>query len=203
MFFLVFSTMGIFLNKVTDQRQMLALTGLSTEEFKELLTSFTTIYKKSRELILQDRLLQTDLSGGGIRSDDGDRLFFVLFYMKTYPTFDVLSYQFGCCRGTAWNNVTKKNTIIANADKEVIYLGNTVFGGSHHDFGLLKKEFKGKETWFENQNVHIDLGYLGFDGVFKTKTTHIPHKKAKKSKKIQHLRLQKNKINKKQSKECL
>lgn len=46
----------------------------------------------------------------------------------------------------------------------------------------MKKEFKGQEAWFENQNVHIDLGYLGFDSLFKTKTTHIPHKRPRKSK---------------------
>lgn len=77
---------------------------------------------------------------------------------------------------------TLKNTIIASPEKEVLYLGKTVYGGCNHDFGLVKKEFKGKEKWFEKQNVHIDLGYLGFNTVFTTKTTHLPHKKAKKSK---------------------
>lgn len=99
--------MGIFLDKVTDQRQMLALTGLSKSEFTKLLENFTIVFKKSRELALQDKLLQTDRSGGGILADDADKLFFVLFFMKTYPTFDVLSYQFACCRATAWNYVDK------------------------------------------------------------------------------------------------
>lgn len=99
--------MGVFLDKVSDQRQLLALTGLRTDEFTELLESFTIMYKKSRELALSSKLLQTDHSGGGVLADDADKLFFVLFFLKTYPTFDVLSYQFSCCRGTAWNCVNK------------------------------------------------------------------------------------------------
>ena len=48
--------------------------------------------------------------------------------------------------------------------------------------GLFKAEFKGKETWFTNQNLSLDLGYIGVDKIIQAKRIYIPNKRPKKSK---------------------
>jgi hypothetical protein len=47
---------------------------------------------------------------------------------------------------------------------------------------LFKAEFKGKETWFTNQNLSLDLGYIGVDKIIQAKRIYIPNKRPKKSK---------------------
>lgn len=65
---------------------------------------------------------------------------------------------------------TKKNTIITNKDKEILYLGPTV-EGKKHDYGTFKEEFKPDVTLSElpsgealpqdNPRIWVDLGYTG------------------------------------------
>lgn len=56
-----------------------------------------------------------------------------------------------------------------------------VFVGKVHDYSILKAEFPPQQDWFENLEVRLDLGYLGFEKDYKCKKLHIPHKKSKKS----------------------
>ena len=51
---------------------------------------------------------------------------------------------------------------------------------------MFKKEFNPELDWFSNFKVFIDLGYLGFNNQYKTKSLKIPHKKPNKSKIIQN-----------------
>jgi hypothetical protein len=89
---------------------------------------------------------------------------------------------------------TLKNTVISNSDKEVLFLGKTVAGGKNHDMGLFKTEFKGKEDWFMNQNLGLDLGYIGVDKIIKAKRIYIPNKRPKKSKNVLNPVLSKEQI---------
>ena len=55
--------------------------------------------------------------------------------------------------------------------------------------GLFKKEFRGKETWFSNQNLGIDgaatsLRYIGLDKIIKAKRIYISNKRPKKTKNV-------------------
>lgn len=78
-----------------------ALTGLTPTEFMDLVPDFSYYYheyeakrKKNRERKL----------GGGRNSKIEtieEKLFYVLWYMKTYPTFDVASFQVGFARSNA------------------------------------------------------------------------------------------------------
>jgi hypothetical protein len=76
---------------------------------------------------------------------------------------------------------TIKNTIITTFSYIVLYVGCT-FSGKNHDYGMFKKEFDPKSSWFESFEVLVDLGYLGFDKDFKINNISIPHKKPRKSK---------------------
>lgn len=75
-----------------------------------------------------------------------------------------------------------KNTVISTLKRWIVFLGLTT-QGSMHDYELLKEDlhwYQGKNDWFEQLEILIDLGYLGFDQDFEALKTNLPHKKPKK-----------------------
>ena len=119
--------MGIYLEKVSDDRQMLALTSVSILEFKELSVKFAEVYQKHQQAATSAKFLPIDYKRVGILKDAEDQLFFVLFYLKTYPTFDVLAYQFDMTRGTAWQNIEKYLPILRATLSELKVLPARLF----------------------------------------------------------------------------
>ena len=70
---------------------MKALTGVSPQEFNELVIAFDQELYRIRE----SKPNRKRKVGGGKRGHlktSQDKLFFILFYLKTYPTFDVLAF---------------------------------------------------------------------------------------------------------------
>lgn len=95
--------MGMNIQKLSkDPRAMKALTGLSYQEFTDLLPTF------AKEVLNIQRLKpnrKRKVGGGkkGKLPTMESKLFFILFYLKTYPTFDVLGFitdrdRGKCCR---------------------------------------------------------------------------------------------------------
>jgi hypothetical protein len=83
---------------LNSQRSMKALTGLSREEFEALVLEFGKVlhaYLESRP----NRQRKIGAGQKGHLPTIQDKLFFILFYVKTYPTFDVLSAFCGKSRG--------------------------------------------------------------------------------------------------------
>lgn len=70
--------------------------------------------------------------------------------------------------------------IISNPSKKILYISHG-YVGSCHDFNLLKTLFSPEQDWFENHDIHVDLGYLGFDKNYKCANLFIPTKKSKKN----------------------
>jgi hypothetical protein len=87
-----------------DDRMMRALTGLNLKEFEVLLPTFEKILLETQST--KDR--QRAAGGGrkGILRDARSKLFFILFYIKVYPTFDVAAFIFGTVRSVTfdWKN---------------------------------------------------------------------------------------------------
>lgn len=75
-----------------------SLTGLSIQEFDELCVAFGETWKE------YTHQADKDLRRGGrpysLKSME-DRLFFILFYLKTYPLQDVLAFSFEMSQGEA------------------------------------------------------------------------------------------------------
>ena len=97
--------------EIRDDRQMRALTGLSQVQFAKLLPTFSEVYQAKRqadyEQAVQSGQRQRQL-GGGRKSKlptIADKLLFVLYYYKNYPTFDVLGTQFNLARSKAHTQV--------------------------------------------------------------------------------------------------
>ena len=88
------------MNKIRDDRQLRALTGLGFAEFERLLPVFSAVYEAERQK-RYDQAVQAGTRrrklGGGRKSKLptlADKLLFVLYYYKVYPTFDQLGTQF-------------------------------------------------------------------------------------------------------------
>jgi hypothetical protein len=100
---------------------MKALTGLSQAQFDPLLPVFSDIYQAT-----QQHTYATGGATGTRRRKPGggskgklptmaEKLQFVLYYYKTYPTFDGLAMQFGMARSKANENLHKLSPILYEA----------------------------------------------------------------------------------------
>ena len=84
-----------------NDRLLRALTGLNRKAFDELCAVFGAVYQ---EVLQSDPKPRKRARGGGRKARLGSmasKLFFILFYFKCYPTFDVLSFLFDLERGRA------------------------------------------------------------------------------------------------------
>ena len=104
--------------QIRDERQMKALTGLSQAQFNHLLPVFSDIYQAT-----QQKTYDKGIESGTRRRKPGgggkgklptlaDKLLFVLYYYKTYPTFDVLGTQFAMARSKAHENLHKLSPLL-------------------------------------------------------------------------------------------
>src|SRR3954465_2548352 len=89
----------------TRPRIFRQLTGLTMAAFQTLLTDFERAYDEDRQQ--RDRQRSTPRhrrpGGGakGVLSTPADKLVFLLFYFRQYPTQEVLAFLFGFSQGQA------------------------------------------------------------------------------------------------------
>lgn len=76
-----------------NERQTLAVLGMTPKEFELLLVTFSNIYKLEKKSKERKR----KLGGGrkGFIKDIKNKLFVTLFYLKVYPTYDLAGFIFG------------------------------------------------------------------------------------------------------------
>jgi hypothetical protein len=92
---------------------MRSLTGVSLTQFEILLEAFAMIYTELQWQAYQDGLAagtRKRRPGGGRKGalpTMRDKLLFLLYYFKVYPTFDVLGTQFNMARSKANENLHK------------------------------------------------------------------------------------------------
>lgn len=218
-----------------------SLTGLTPSEFWNLVPLFEANFLEQRIRLLPNR--QRKVGGGrkGVLPTAADKLFTALFYLKCYPTFDVLAFMVGLDRTRSCRNIhlllpvlektlgrqlvlpkrqihsveeffilfpevkdifidgtdrrvqrpknpkrqnklysgkrkttTRKNIVVANEKKEILYLTPTK-SGRRHDKKLLDKS--GIENLPAQVTAWVDTG---FQGLQKTHhNTQIPRKHTK------------------------
>ncbi len=97
-------------------RQYRSLTGASKKEFEKLLPNFIVTYN---EMIEEDYETNKDTRqrkpGGGSHGklfDLESKLFFILYFFKNYPTYDVLGAIFDMSGSNAWKNVFKLSPVL-------------------------------------------------------------------------------------------
>lgn len=89
--------------KINIDRTTKAMIGISRKKFDELVPFFTASYHAIQEERLKNKEIKRLPKGGiqGSLDTHEKQLFFVLFYLKTYPTFDVLGFHFDLSAGHA------------------------------------------------------------------------------------------------------
>ena len=104
--------------QIRDDRQLKALTGLSQAPFDSLLPVFSDIYRATQQQTYTEGVASGTRRrhpGGGSKGKlptMAEKLQFVLYYYKTYPTFDVLGTQFAMARSKAHENLHKLSPIL-------------------------------------------------------------------------------------------
>lgn len=91
-------------NTITDDRQMRALTGLDLEAFCALTEPFVAGCQQEADARFSDQRPRQRRAGGGrkgVLASPEQKLLFILYYLKAYPTFDVLAATFGLPRSKA------------------------------------------------------------------------------------------------------
>lgn len=97
----MFNPMDI--NKVLNNKRLVrSVLGVRKETFEELLSIFTKVLIEEAEK--KDRKRAYGGGSNGNIKDPRKKLFFILWYLKVYPTFDVAAYVFGSSksRTQAW-----------------------------------------------------------------------------------------------------
>jgi hypothetical protein len=97
---------------------MRSLTGLSLSQFESLLETFSAVYREMRQHAYETECAagtRQRRPGGGAKGKLptlADKLLFVLYYYKVYPTFDVLGTQFKMARSKANTNLYKLSAVL-------------------------------------------------------------------------------------------
>jgi hypothetical protein len=103
---------------IRDDRHMRSLTGLSQAQFDQLLPTFVMVYQEAQQEAYEKGIAagtRQRQPGGGAKGKlptPQDKLLFVLYYYKTYPTFDVLGTQFDMAPSKANQNLHKLSPIL-------------------------------------------------------------------------------------------
>ena len=79
-----------------NKRLCQAMIGMSKLEFENILPTFEKILFEEKKKKKRKRAIGAGQKG--ILKSARNKLFFILFYMKTYPTFDVAGVIFGTIR---------------------------------------------------------------------------------------------------------
>lgn len=109
---------------LNDDRQLRSLIGLGRDDFEKLSNEFSSCIKQNQ---LETRRKKTKKPrqrkiGGGRKSALGlpeNQLVFILFYLKNYPTYDVLAFGFNISRGCAFSSVKRLLPILIQTQKNL------------------------------------------------------------------------------------
>lgn len=107
---------------IRDSRQLSAMTGcLSEDQFEKLENAFEKAYEDKKQKDYEEGIesgKRKRKPGGGIKGKlptIREKLLFLLFYLKSYPTFDVLGVTFNMSRSNACENVHRLFPILTDA----------------------------------------------------------------------------------------
>lgn len=131
---------------IRNERQFKAFTGLPENVFDRLLAQFTQCLESVRQQRYEKHRVPHQRRPGGGRkgalSTPELKLFFILFYLKNYPTFDVLGGLFNLSPAKAQENVIKLLPILKQAETCLHVLPHRHFkptGDNKQDNEIIRK----------------------------------------------------------------
>lgn len=139
------------LDQVRNERQLKSLTGLSRNEFDTLLEAFLICLEEiKQEQYRKNRRHRKRRPGGGRKgalATAANKLFFILYYLKNYPTFDVLAFTFDISLSKAQENVQKLIPVLKRAVEKLNLLPERSF----------KKAEELSQLVENNEDIMIDV----------------------------------------------
>jgi hypothetical protein len=104
-------------NAITDDRIIASLIGMPKAKFTALAEVFeSAALEIDRERVQKGEIKQVKQGGPkGYLDSYEKKLFFVPYYLKTYPTFDVLGFHFGFSGGHAHAHIDKVLPVLGRA----------------------------------------------------------------------------------------
>lgn len=104
-------------NKLPDNRIVASLIGMNKAKFDALVKPFENAAQTlQKERVARKEIKQVRHGGAEGHLDTYEKkLFFILYYLKTYPTFDVLGFHFGLSGGHAHTHVNQFLEILQRA----------------------------------------------------------------------------------------
>jgi len=115
---------------INEERTLRAMTGLKRLHFDLLLGIFTT-YSTSRKAAKRKPDSERQRAvGGGAKSKlrtPTEELIFILFYLKTYATYDSLASRFGISRSSAFRQVRDLLPVLQDSLQQLEVLPKRVF----------------------------------------------------------------------------
>jgi hypothetical protein len=157
---------------IKNDRLLRALTGLNRQAFDQLCEVFEVVDQESIE---SDTKPRKRARGGGRKArlrNIESKVFFILFYFKCYPTFDVLSWLFDLERGRANRWVHRLQGILERAlGKKMVLperklesieqfverfpeVKTVIFDGTERPVQRPKEAFKQKEHYSGKKKRH-------------------------------------------------
>ena len=127
--------------RIYDERQLKALTGLSVEQFFILLPIFNIFIVEEKENNKKDKVKPNNGNIGKLETPT-DKLIFFLYYLKCYPTFDQLGFNFDMNRSCAHTWLYKIFPIFTKTLSHLNVLPKTEFKTPEE----MKTAFKGIDT---------------------------------------------------------
>jgi len=101
--------MSKYISNLNNDRQFSAVLGVNKKDFEKLLPVFSSVLGEAE---CQKKRNQKNLRE---LKDPSDNLIFILFYMKNYPTYDVMGFNFNMGKSTAESYVKKLTPILQEA----------------------------------------------------------------------------------------
>ncbi|CAI8926479.1 helix-turn-helix domain-containing protein [Methylocaldum szegediense] len=104
-------------SQITDDRIVASLIGMPKAKF----TALVKVFESAALAIDRERVEKGEIKhvkqGGpkGYLDSYEKKLFFVLYYLKTYPTFDVLGFHFGFSGGHAHAHIDRLLPVLGRA----------------------------------------------------------------------------------------
>jgi hypothetical protein len=135
----------------SDERQFKALTGVSRKMFSQLLVAFSLCYEQKQQEEYDKKKNKRQRKPGGGRKGRLDtlekKLFFILRYLKSYPTYDVLGFDFEMNRSNVCRNVHQLMPLLLKALAHVKVL-------PQREFATVEEL---QEAWAEISDLFIDV----------------------------------------------
>lgn len=132
------------------EREYRALIGIGKKKFQNLTVVFSECEQQIKNQAYEafvEKFDRKPTAGGKPKfKTPSEKLFFTLYYLKTYPTFDVLGFVFNCKGKTAHENLYKFLPILELALKTLNVLPKRKFDSVEQFVEFVK----------ENKDILID-----------------------------------------------